>query len=295
MRRRRAPSLPAFLLVRYSSEQRAETGDRVKGENEAKRPGKMQSGAKYRAPALEKGLDILQLLNSEPTPLTLSAICQRLGRSQGEIFRMVQVLQTRGFIDQDPRTDGYHLTDLLFSMAMRQPMTQSLVEVAIPIMRTLASEIGQSCHLAVHARGEIVVIARMESMEQIGFSVRVGYRRAMTKTASGLTLFAFQPDDVRSRWLALTEPKPTPADVKKFMAAAAAARSDGFASEASSVVNGVTDVSAPIIRGDRAIAALTVPYIKASHSQGSIPAVVKKLKASADLISSQLAEGDGRA
>ena len=268
----------------------------MKGEKIGRqRSGSQENHGKYRAPALEKGLDILQLLNSEHVPLTLSTICQRLERSQGEIFRMVQVLQARGFIDQDASTDGYHLTDLLFSMAMRQPMTQSLVEVAIPTMRSLASEIGQSCHLAVHARGDMVVITRMESMEQIGFTVRVGYRRPITKSASGLTLFAFQPDDVRARWLALVDPKPSPAEVKTFMAAAATVRSEGFAREASSVVNGVTDISAPIMRGDRAIAALTVPYIKTTHSQGSIPTVVEKVMASARLVASQLTEGDSRA
>lgn len=257
-------------------------------------PRSLENGTKYRAPALEKGLDILQLLNSEQAPLTLSVICQRLGRSQGEIFRMVQVLQARGFIGQDPSTDGYHLTDLLFSMAMRQPMTHNLVEVAIPTMGALANEIGQSCHLAVHARGDIVVVARMESMEQIGFTVRVGYRREITKTASGLTLFAFQPDEVRARWLTLVEPRPSPAEVKKFMATAADVRSDGFAREASSVVNGVTDISAPILQGDRAIAALTVPYIKTSYAQGSISTVIGKVKESADFIASRLTKGGGR-
>lgn len=84
-------------------------------------------------------------------------------------------------------------------MAMRKPATQSLVEVAIPTMRTLASEIGQSCHLALHSRGDIVVVARMESQEQIGFTVRPGYRHSIMKTVSGLILFAFQPDDVRAR------------------------------------------------------------------------------------------------
>jgi DNA-binding IclR family transcriptional regulator len=250
---------------------------------------------KYRAPALEKGLDILQLLNRESKPLTLTAICERLDRSQGEIFRMVQVLQTRGFIDQDPESDGYHLTGLLFSMAMRQPVTESLVEVAIPIMRTLASEIGQSCHLALHARGDIVVVARMESLEQIGFSVRVGYRLSITKSVSGLTLFAFQPEDVRTRWLEMPDPKPSAHELKNFFAAAAIARKNGWARAPSSVVNGVTDISAPIIRGDRAAAALTVPYLKTTNSQGSIPTVVEKVQAAANSIATQLIEGDSRA
>jgi DNA-binding IclR family transcriptional regulator len=258
-------------------------------------PEDVDAGAKYRAPALEKGLDILRLLAGERTPMTVSTICQRLDRSQGEIFRMVQVLQTRGFIDRDPRTDGYFLTDLLFSMAMRQPVTQGLVEVAIPVMRGLAADIGQSCHLALHARGDIVIVARMESMEQLGFSVRVGYRLAITKAVSGVMLFAFQPPDVRARWLAMIEPKPTRAEIERFTATADAVRKKGHASAASSFVVGITDVSAPIIRGDRAAAALTVPYIKTTYSRGSLPTVVEKLKAAAHVIASQLTEGDNRA
>lgn len=254
-----------------------------------------ENPGKYRAPALEKGLDILQLLNHEPKPLTLTAICERLDRSQGEIFRMVQVLQTRGFVDQDPESDGYHLTDLLFSMAMRQPITQSLVEVAIPIMRTLASEIGQSCHLALHARGDIVVIARMESQEQVGFSVRVGYRRSITNAVSGLTLFAFQPEDVRARWLEMLNPKPSAAELKSFLAAVAVARKSGWARAPSSVVNGVTDISAPVIRGDRAAAALTVPYLKMINSKSTIPEVIEKVQVAANSISARLTEGDSRA
>src|SRR5215831_7001214 len=47
--------------------------------------------SRYRAPALEKGLDVIELLAAEKSPLNLSAISQRLGRSSGELFRMLQV------------------------------------------------------------------------------------------------------------------------------------------------------------------------------------------------------------
>ena len=252
----------------------------------------VDASAKYRAPALEKGLDILCLLAGERTPMTVSNICQRLDRSQGEIFRMVQVLQTRGFIDKDPRSDGFFLTDLLFSMAMRQPVTQDLLEVAMPVMRSLAADIGQSCHLALHARGDMVVVARVESREQLGFSVRVGHRLAITRAVSGVTLFAFQPEDVRARWLSMIEPKPTRAELERFTAAADAARRKGHARAASTFVTGITDVSAPIIQCDRAAAALTVPYIKTTYSRGSLATVIEKLKAAADVISGQLSAAD---
>jgi DNA-binding IclR family transcriptional regulator len=254
-------------------------------------------GAKkqYRAPALEKGLDILELLTSEREPLTVSAICQRLKRSQGEIFRMIQVLEDRGFIGQNAQTDGYMLTDLLFSMAMQQPMTQSLVEAAIPIMRILATDIGQSCHLALHTRGEIVVVARMESIEHLGFTVRVGYRRSIMRTVSGMTLFAFQPSDVRERWLAMVEPVPSKQDLTEFIANIEEIELQGFAQRASSYVSGVTDISVPIMRGDRAAAALTVPYIKTTSSRGSTADVARKLKAASEDIARRLTGGDSRA
>ncbi|HEY0800853.1 MAG TPA: helix-turn-helix domain-containing protein, partial [Steroidobacteraceae bacterium] len=43
--------------------------------------GEQSAPRRYRAPALEKGLDILELLASEAKPMSASAVVQRLGRS----------------------------------------------------------------------------------------------------------------------------------------------------------------------------------------------------------------------
>ena len=43
-----------------------------------------EADSRYRAPALEKGLDILELLAAESVPMTLTRIVNRLGRSHGE-------------------------------------------------------------------------------------------------------------------------------------------------------------------------------------------------------------------
>ena len=54
--------------------------------------------SRYRAPAQEKGLDVLELLAAERSPLNLTSISQRLGRTSGELIRMMQVLEIKGFI-----------------------------------------------------------------------------------------------------------------------------------------------------------------------------------------------------
>ena len=43
----------------------------------------------YSAPALEKGLDIIEALANEPEGLTSAEISSRLGRPMGQFFRML--------------------------------------------------------------------------------------------------------------------------------------------------------------------------------------------------------------
>ena len=256
-------------------------------------PGELDS--RYRAPALEKGLDILELLAGETEPMTLTAIVKRLGRSHGELFRMVQVLEHRGYIEQDQSNEGYQLSDRLFSLGMQQPRMRNLHEIALPVMRQLANEIGQSCHLALHTLGDIVVVARVESGELSGFSVRVGHRRPLPKAASGVVLYAFQPEDVQRRWETLFDPPLSRDELEVFKAQADSVRAQRVILTPSPKIVGVTDISAPVMRGGLAAAALTVPYLSKKGSQSPSPKETAELvREAADRIAEQLVETDSR-
>ena len=249
---------------------------------------------RYKAPALEKGLDILELLATTSTPMTLTAIVNELGRSHGELFRMVQVLEFRGYIEQDSSADGYLLTDRLFSLGMQRPKTHSLVEVSLPVMRQLSQDLGQSCHLALHTLGEMVVVARMESSEQLGFSVRVGYRRPLVKAASGAVLYAFQPEDVRHRWESLLNPSLSGEELTDWRTHADEIRKRRVELTPSRFVAGVTDISAPVMRGGVAAAALTVPFLEKLGPQMSQEEAAERVLEAATRISNQLLESDSR-
>jgi len=248
----------------------------------------------YRAPALEKGLDVLELLAREEKPLTISAIVQRLGRSTGELFRMIQVLEHRGFLAQTLDGDGYVLTTKLFEMGLERPSTRNLVEIALPVMRRLSNEIGQSCHLALPSRGHIVVVARMESREQIGFSVRVGYRRPIHLTASGAVLYAFQPKEIRAQWEKMFDPKPDRQALGEFRALCDQVRERGYLQVPSGFIAGITDISAPVLRGDLAAAALSIPFVKSTGQQMPMKDVARHSREAAADISRELLDGDGR-
>lgn len=245
---------------------------------------------RYRAPALEKGLDVIELLAAEKSPLNLSAISQRLGRSSGELFRMLQVLEFKGFIALAENGIGYTLTNKLFALAMAQAPMRTLVEAALPVMRRLAHDIGQSCHIAVASEDQIVVVTRIERPGDLGFSVRIGYRRDITRATSGLVLFAYQNDETRRGWLRRCRLKGEAAD--DFVARANVVRERGHHEAASDFVRGIVDLSAPILRDGVAIAALTIPFVHSNPLVMEMSRAAEFVRASAGQISREIAHGD---
>ena len=58
---------------------------------------KTTAGSAYPVPALEKGLDLLELLSARADPQSLTALARTLGRSSSELFRMITCLERRGY------------------------------------------------------------------------------------------------------------------------------------------------------------------------------------------------------
>ena len=75
---------------------------------------------RYPTPALEKGLDILELFAHEPAGLTKSDVARRLNRTVSEIFRMLLCLEERGYIGRAEDDDRFRLSLKIFRMAGRK-------------------------------------------------------------------------------------------------------------------------------------------------------------------------------
>ena len=220
-----------------------------------------KAASKYRAPALEKGLDVLELLAAAKSPMTLSQISARLERSVSELFRMVQVLESRGYVALSGRGDGFELTNKLFSLGLSRGPSQNLLASALPLMQALSEQTRQACHLAIASDDRMVVIARIEAPGDVGFSVRVGYQRPLVQSTSGLLIYAFQPPKIRDQWRTLLKPALSSEAWAAFEAQAEKAVAQGHVAAASSYIDGITDISCPVTNDIGTIAALTMPWI----------------------------------
>jgi DNA-binding IclR family transcriptional regulator len=252
------------------------------------RPMPKSESQKYRAPALEKGLDIIELLASAREPLSLNRISSALGRTVSELFRMVQVLEYRGYVENSGSGGGYVLSNRLFALGMTKAPTKDLLDAALPVMRRLAEALGQSCHIAVASGDQMVVVARVEAPSDIGFAVRVGHRRDLVHSTSGLVLYAFQSQTVRDEWKARLGANADEADWAMFESLGRIAREDGFVKADSQAVEGVIDLSAPVVHQGFVLAALTMPFVKTRNGK-PIDEAIKRVMASAREISGELA------
>lgn len=217
----------------------------------------------YSAPALEKGLEILELLASAQTPMSNRAIAERLGRSKGEIFRMVFVLVARGYLQRDPVSEELSLSNKLFELGIRTPRPRQLAEVAVPAMERLSERTGQSAHLVVVNQGDTVVIASTAGGADVSFSLRLGYRRPALLSTSGQVVIAFQGDVARARLIAegkaLTKGK---IDGRALVRRLDTIVRQGHLVAESHDVVGVTDIAAPVLdRHGHAVASIVVPYL----------------------------------
>jgi DNA-binding IclR family transcriptional regulator len=236
----------------------------------------------YAAPALEKGFEIIELLARYPEGALVTEMAASLGRSVGEIFRMVVVMEQLGYLQRAPKSDRYTVAYKLLELAHRATPAADLLAAAMPEMRLLASETGQSCHFVVPNGGHGLVIARQENPGMRGFSLRLGAVIDMLRSCSGHVILAFS-DTARAEQIIgeAMGSAATPVDPEWLSTQLEAVRVRGFDRRPSPITSGVTDISFPVLGFDGGVVgALTIPFLELIDGSQKV-----KLATATDLLS----------
>lgn len=221
----------------------------------------MSDADRYRAPALDKGLEILELLAGVDGGLSQAEIAKQLGRSPNELYRMLDTLVRRGYVE---RIDGdrYAMTLKMFGLAQLHAPTRRLVNFASPLMRELAAATRQANQLVVFDRGHAVVVSQQEAPGYWGISIRVGSHISLIDTGSGHILLAYAPAERRQAMVDENSENAGRKITAELSKRLDVVRDQGFENMASAQTLGVYNLSAPVLAADgTAIAALTIPYI----------------------------------
>ncbi|WP_231463783.1 IclR family transcriptional regulator [Pedobacter sp. Leaf132] len=227
----------------------------------------MNNDTKYQAPALDKGLDILEYLSAQSVPLSQTEIATGIEKTPNEIYRMLMSLESRGYILRDEVSGKYRLSLKLFYLSHRHSPMDELRKAAQFPLEELANTVRQSCHLSILYMNQVMVIIHAKSPGPIALSIEEGNLFPLPLTASGKVLLAYMPENERSNALknnAIFKKylKPQQDD---FIASLAEIHEKGAYLKTSDLAAGVTDISVPIgvSNGGGIIACLTISMLNA--------------------------------
>lgn len=245
----------------------------------------------YAAPALEKGLDLLEALAAGPGDRSQAELARALGRSASEIFRMLNCLGRRGYIVKDPASGRYRLTLRLYELAHTHTPVDQLLHAADGPMRDLARRVRESVHLSVLSGGRLLVLTQIESQNRTRVSVEIGGRFPVVRTASGRILLAHLPTEERDGFLSRDEDwsRLGASAKERFLADLLRVRREGVYQGKSDLTHGIRDVAAFIGNPRVGIAAaVCVPSLVAIGTPKPISEIRAAVKECATTVTRQL-------
>ena len=152
---------------------------------------------KYFSKVIGKALDLIAILRASPQPLSLNELTLRLELAKSSVFRILHTLEVSGYIERDV-TGRYTVAADLRAWAPGQ-LRLALIDVAMPALKELNREFGETVSLAMRFENRVEVIGTIESPHLIRMGNTVGRIVPPHASSLGKSVTAFQSEEVRDR------------------------------------------------------------------------------------------------
>lgn len=142
---------------------------------------------------LDRGLRVLEVLAASPNGLTVTSLAAQVGVNRTVVYRLVATLEQHGLA----RRDSAGLVHVgLGVLALARGLQPVLRELAAPVLRRLAEELGMTAHLTVADGGEALAIAVVEpTWTDFHVGYRVGARHPLGQGAAGRAILLGRSPD----------------------------------------------------------------------------------------------------
>ena len=138
---------------------------------------------------VEHALNILELFDGSSALLSLSDITKKTGLHKSSVYRIVNVLTSRQYLEKDSTTKKYRLGLAIVGLASRRINDLDLVSEAHPLMLRLNAETSLTSQLCVLDGTEVIYVDEVNSAEARRYS-NMGFRDAAHASSMGKCLLA---------------------------------------------------------------------------------------------------------
>lgn len=243
---------------------------------------------------LSKAFDLLRGFNTNERVMTLSELSRASGLPKSTVHRLIARLIDLDAVEH--HRSGYKLGLGLLELAANTP-AGSMRDLAMPYLAALHRWSGQTVHLAVLRRFDVVYLEKLAAADTPSTLSHVGARLPANCTAIGKALLAWENLEDLEAFLPSPMPMMTPhstTDVDELLIELRKIRSDGIAHEVNETQLGLACVAVPIVVHEFAVGALSIAH-RADAEPGQ--KVGTALRETAAQIAKEIREGlaQGRA
>ena len=213
-----------------------------------------------------KALEIIELLDAEGA-MGITGIANRLSMDKSSVFRALNTLKSKHYVQQDPETLKYSNSYKLFEMGHNVVRGTGLPRMAYRFMRQLSREVDGAVSLGIRDGLKAVYIDKIESDATVRASMKIGQSLPLYCTGMGKSLLAFLPEKKLNELLSdivfeKTTPK-THDNIDSLMRDLAEVRECGFSIDDEEHIPGLFCVASPVFdAGGNTIAAISVSNVK---------------------------------
>jgi len=224
------------------------------------------ASATHRIPAVERAVDVLEVLAAGPD--NIRGLTEQLSIPRSTVYRVLNSLEVRGLVVRG-EDNRYCLGPQLLRLARAVPGGFDLVTLSRSVIEDLARSLRCSVKLSVLNEGMALVIATAESPETYSVTTQVGRRFPLHAGAASKVLVAFAAEAERRRLLDAPLGRLTAATITDrvtFEQVLVQARERGYATDAGEFVPGIHAVAVPVLGPEGScIAALSIPYLEGTE------------------------------
>jgi IclR family acetate operon transcriptional repressor len=146
---------------------------------------------------LQKGLSLLEALGGYPDGVGVTRVAKDAALPVSTSHRLLNDLVASGFASFDPETRSYYLGLKIFELSNRVSLTKGLSDIALPVMRRLSGEIGESVFMGVREGADVLLVEKVVGPGRIQVNDNIGSRIPLHRLAQGKSILAFLPEDER--------------------------------------------------------------------------------------------------
>ncbi|KUO72054.1 MAG: hypothetical protein APF81_28165 [Desulfosporosinus sp. BRH_c37] len=161
----------------------------------------METEEKYSIKVILKTMELLKCFSPKQPEWTANELSNKLNMNRTTVYRILTTLATGGFVQSNPKSGGFRLGTTLIGLSLALFNSMDIRTMAGPVLKGLTQKTGESVHLTIWYKDQVMVIDQWESPSDIKVLVPLGKKFSAHCTATGKLFLAELPEKEFDRYL----------------------------------------------------------------------------------------------